>query len=128
MSDQKWNDDEGQGPGFLRYRRTLTGDIEVTYEGPALEADLHRLSAALRATKQMFHGHAPDPESDEHRAELMIVGTAYQRLLTEIACWNLVRAGELMLTLTPGWIDGDGHRAPQFMTLDRRKIVFGITH
>lgn len=127
MSDMKWNDEQGS-EGHLRYRRTLTGDIEVVYEGPAFEADLHRLSAALLATKRLLTGTAPEPDSEDHRNELLVVGTHYQRLLTEIACWNLVRAGELMLSLSPSWVAGDEHRQVQFMTLDRKRIVFGVTH
>lgn len=127
MSDLKWNDDEGM-QGGLRYRRTLDGNIEVVYEGPVLEADLHRFAAALRATKKMLTGYAPEPDSEEVRNELLIVGHHYQRLLTEIACWNLVTAGELMLSLGPGWIHGDQLREVVFLTLDRRKVVIGKTH
>jgi len=115
-------DDEDED-GVLRRRDGLDGKVYVCFKGLELEANMPRIFAALRATKKIVTGTAPNPQDEDLKGEAVLCGLAYQRLLTELACWELVRKGELMLSLTPGWMHGDQHRQVQFLTIDKKPVV-----
>ena len=80
-------------------------------------------SSATIATTQMATGVRPEADDETVQADVVVAALAYQRCLTELACWALVLKGELMLKVSPAWVDGDQHRQVQFTTIDRRPVV-----
>lgn len=109
--------------GELRCRDGIDGKVYVYYKGLQSEEAMPRIYAALLATKRVLTGESVERDNPELRAEAAQAGLAYQKVLTELACWELVKKGELMLRLTPGWIAGDTHRQVQFMTIDKKPVV-----
>lgn len=102
------------------------GKIYVHYDGPDLQPVVARLKAALLGRSKFINNrelHVDDPQLKE---DTEIVGEAYRRVLTELACWTLVVRGELMVDLSPAWVDGDKDRRVEFFTLDNKPVVLSV--